>query len=118
MTVFWRSLTKDRNNNPIPLVPWRRPLAVQRLTTVVASSAVDSAALNSATSMVSIYPASYDCYVYIKETWFAWPASTSVFDRFCPAWKWTDIILPVSPNAQTLSIIGEWVVPKFIIEEY
>ena len=116
--VFSWAFSKDRNNNPIPLIPGKRPLAVQRLTNVVSGGAVDSADLNAATRFVSVYPASYDCYVYIVETWFAWPASTSSFHRFCPAWKRTDIILPDTENTQKFSIIGEWSVPRFIMEEY
>jgi hypothetical protein len=68
----------------VPLLPKRRPRAVQRKTTVNSLSAIDIT-LDADTSLVRLVAESYDCYVRVKDTSQALDATNSAHDRFVPA---------------------------------
>jgi hypothetical protein len=59
--------------------------------------------------------------VRVKDTSQALDATNSAHDRFVPAWLPMDFWLPdkkTDAEVQTLSVIADWTVPKFMTYEY
>lgn len=108
-------MKKDRNDEPIPLLPNIRPLAVTNKTDLSTSDA-DVVTLNALTTLVRVYAKTNDSYLYFYGTGYTGTVSATVFHHFIPNGGFIDLLVP--DETTKITAISTGACPNFVVQEY